>query len=134
MVRFPEKQHIYQISSALRAALWGPPGFLFDEHRVLFPLEEKRPWRVIFSPPSRAQVKNGSSCICTISTTKRLHVVHTDKFVLSQTVLIFLSRVTLRRNSLNHRFISRSDSVIRSSFLRGFVGSVRHSEIVSCAR
>jgi hypothetical protein len=37
VLRFPEKQQIYHISSASRTALWGPLSLLFDEHRVLYP-------------------------------------------------------------------------------------------------
>lgn len=95
--------------------------FYLTSTGYFIPLGAKRQGRLAYhSPPSRLQVKNGSSCVCTLSTTKRLHDVHREKIVLSYAVPIFLSRVTPRRNSLHHVFSSRPDSVIRSSFLHGF--------------
>jgi len=124
---FQKNKKIIKSPVPLERLCGAHPVFYLMSTGYFFPLGEKRPGRVAdHSPPSRAQVKSGSSCICTLSTTKRLHIVHRDKFGLSykfglsHAVLIFLSRVTLRRNSLNHVFSSRPDSVIRSSFLRGF--------------
>jgi hypothetical protein len=121
VVRFPEKQQFIKSPVPLQRRCGAHPAFYLMSTGYFFPLGEKRPGRLVdHSPPLRAQVKNGSSCACTLSTTKRLHVVHRNKLVLSYAVLIFLSRVTLSRNSLNHVFSSRSDSLICSSFLRGF--------------
>ena len=84
------------------------PAFYLMSIGYFFRLGAKRPGgEADLSPPARAQVKNGSSCICTISTTIRLHVVHRDTFGLSYAVLIFLSRIALRCNRLHNVFLSR---------------------------
>jgi hypothetical protein len=61
--------------------------FYLTSTGYFIPLGAKRQGRLVYhSPPSRVQVKKGSRCVCTLSTTKRLNDVHREKFVLSYAV------------------------------------------------
>jgi hypothetical protein len=78
-VRIPVETRLFS-SPKLPDRLWGPPSFVFNDHRRSFQ-EVKRPGREAnHSPPSSAEVKNEWSCVYTLPV--YLNGVGRDNFTL----------------------------------------------------